>query len=185
MEDDPWGAQETKGKDRKKGKEKYAEVEEQGKKGKLQKKQKFAEPEASAWPTPEDEEYEDSEDDDGAGWGDWEGVDNKEAWASNSGHARNESAPVFTSKASDVWRDPQPTKTSKAYAFATDGRLSDTRRSRSEGQSIDHRIIESKGEAFMPAQAAFYSKERLARDRIFWFFDPSKFEGSLMNELDL
>ena len=137
------------------------------------KKQKFAEPEAITWAPPEDGE-ETVEGDDNNVWGD---NGNNTGWNAGAGDGWGSPPLARASKSLDGWGDTSQAKSSRVNAFINDGRASDMRRTQSDSRVADHQFVDSNGEALVPAQRAFYSPERLARDRIFWFFDPSTYSS--------
>lgn len=150
----------------------------QGKKGKVLKKQKFAEPEAMTWANPDDDEEDEDEDyaeEGDAAWGaDWGGTGG--GWnGAGKGWGDSAAAPKRTSRASDYWSNSPHGRTSKTYAMATDGPGWSASKAQKEAPVADHRIAESHGAGLIPARLALYSRERLARDRLFWAFNPSVF----------
>ncbi|EJD01190.1 uncharacterized protein FOMMEDRAFT_147792 [Fomitiporia mediterranea MF3/22] len=162
---DAW-AEEAMAKGRK-DKEKHVHVQEQGKKRSLLKKQKFAEPEATAWPASEEDGDEDEYEDE------WDDIGETNEWPMAANTGFGDSASAVPSKASDAWASALPGG-SKVQTHHAEGQWSEAGRSRTETQIAEHRFVESNGEALEPADRAFFSKERLSRDRMFWFFDPHK-----------
>ncbi|KAL5487801.1 hypothetical protein ACEPAI_5909 [Sanghuangporus weigelae] len=161
-------------KGKRKGKEKSIKGIEQGKKGKVLKKQKFAEPEAMTWANPKDDAEDEDEDYDEEGETIWANDRREtEGWNdTGKGWGNAQAAPRRTSRASEGWSNASHGKTSKAYAMATDGYDWGTGQAQKDAHVAEHRIVESHGDAFVSARAALFSKERLTRDRIFWAFDP-------------
>lgn len=72
------------------------------------------------------------------------------------------------------WETPSYSMPSKTFAIASDGRVPLSGRPRHDNAEMDSRFVESQGKALIPAVRALYSRERLARDRIHWSFDPYK-----------
>ncbi|KAH8118350.1 hypothetical protein DFH11DRAFT_1540546 [Phellopilus nigrolimitatus] len=130
-------------------------------------KQRFAHQPQNVQVIEEEEEgeyYDDDDDDDEEeeeedSYGKDVGIGNDSAW--------------FT-EATNGWDDPAHPMPSKAFALAAEGRVPATRHFRSDDYNKDYRFQESQGDALRFAQRAFYSKDRLARNRIHWLFDPQK-----------
>lgn len=71
-----------------------------------------------------------------------------------------------------AWRDVQPNH-SRTFSLASEAQNSLSKRTRSD-VSLDYRFVDSRGHALSLASHALYNPERLARNRIIWYFDPNK-----------
>ncbi|TDL29451.1 hypothetical protein BD410DRAFT_23185 [Rickenella mellea] len=80
----------------------------------------------------------------------------------------------WASNAGTSWYGPTYTMPSKTFAHATDGRPSPHSKSAGDSPYLETQFVSSHGEALTLAQKALYSKERLARNRIHWMFNPEK-----------
>ena len=65
---------------------------------------------------------------------------------------------------------------SKTFTIANEGKPRFVGRPGHDNIKIDASFVESNGAALLPASAAFYSRDRLARNRIHWQFSPFKDE---------
>lgn len=125
-----------------------------GKKGKKNKKQ-HGSPYASPWQginTIDEEDFEEDFDRDG------NGRDND--WYNG---------------AATGWDDQTYSMPSKAYALAGHGQ-DPVGMHKHDSPYMEMRFVESQGHALGIAQKAFYSQDRVARNRIHWLFDPEKDE---------
>ncbi len=114
--------------------------------GKKSKKHKKQQQEQYLEPMPEESH----------GWED-EGKANK--WSSNFGSS---------------WGGRAYSMPSKIFALATDGQGNPSGLGPRGSPYMETRFIDSQGDALMAAEAALYSQERLAKNRIHWLFSPLK-----------
>lgn len=129
------------------------------------KKQKLAEPLAEAWPDAVEEEEWQEEDD---------GEDDYNGESSQNLHTPGQ----HSTRPNDTgigWNNAMLPTHSRSYTLAVENRVPPSSLYHNEGpDDTEFNVIDAQGGALAPAQRAFYSRERLARYRIHWAFDPNK-----------
>ncbi|KAI5125050.1 hypothetical protein M0805_007474 [Coniferiporia weirii] len=161
-------------KEKEKEKQQPQVQDENKRRAKILKKQKFASPPATAWPEVIEEQQEEEEgfeeEEEEYGEDDYNDYDE---YGQDSGLGKQGG---WFAEAGSGWDDAAFPMPSKAYALAAEGRIPPRRRAQSESYNTDYRILDSDGNALALAHRALYSKSRLARNRIHWLFDPRKDE---------
>lgn len=166
------------------------------------KKKKDSDSDKTAWPSPEEledserqQEWDEMEEDEVEGWGagangGWENGQNtdwgKAAESGWGGWKKDTNANAMLGKepsggsASGAWgaetslwdNAPQPVQ-SRTHTYAARGSSFEKKREKAP-PSRNYQCIDANGETTIPARMALYSRQRLARDRIFWAFNPSE-----------
>ena len=128
-------------------------------------KQKLAEPPAEAWPDPVEEEEWQEEGDEEEDYND-ESVQNSYVPGQHNTQPNDNGI---------GWSNAVLPTHSRSYTLAAENRVPPSSLYHVEGPGdTELSIIDAQGAALAPAQRAFYSRERLARYRIHWAFDPNK-----------
>lgn len=108
-------------------------------------------------------------------WYDRDGGDeNNEPYENAQYQAEQGQVGTWPNNATTQWRMPDPVIQSSPYPPGVDSGIANRVLHEEESNFSDYDVIDAEGAVIEPAQRAFYSRERLAKYRLYWAFDPDK-----------
>lgn len=108
-------------------------------------------------------------------WYDRDGGDeNNEPYENAQYRAEQGQVGTWPNNATTQWRMPDPVIQSSPYPPGVDSGIANRVLHEEESNFSDYDVIDAEGAVIEPAQRAFYSRERLAKYRLYWAFDPDK-----------